>query len=125
MQATPKKRIIVATHQLPFTPSALSLVPTLGHSAQHAGARSLVSATTEVVHVGWVPETLSDTQFEALRLQMGERMCVPVRVEREVAVGHYEGYCKSRTSGVSRWLIVFMPEAYTSNAEGINSFLMY
>jgi trehalose-6-phosphate synthase len=103
----PKKRIIVATHQLPWSyerntqvnDNALqfSFCSKSGHSAQHAGSRSLHTDTQTVINVGWISSPkVEPSEFDALKKALWEeKSSVPVHLDADIAVGHYEGYCKS------------------------------
>ncbi|KAJ1964032.1 hypothetical protein IWQ62_003044 [Dispira parvispora] len=79
-----------------------------GHTAMYAGIRSLCEDNPESVHIGSVgvyydadgqkqyPDSLSDELKASLQTVLTEeKQCIPVFLNKQLAYGHYEGYCKS------------------------------
>lgn len=98
------RRIIVATHQLPWSfessQEGFRFTAKQGHSAQHAGARSLHGYNQQVVNVGWLnldsSPNMNAEELENLQIALWkEKQSVAVYLEPEISTGHYEGYCKS------------------------------
>ncbi|KAI8910398.1 glycosyltransferase family 20-domain-containing protein [Gorgonomyces haynaldii] len=97
---TDSQRILVITHQLPFKFKAegtdFVFPRKKGHSAQNAGAQSLVSPSQQVVRIGWIGSEIDPSIYPALKKKLWEsKSAVAVPLPQEVAEGHYEGYCKS------------------------------
>jgi trehalose-6-phosphate synthase len=89
-----KKRIIVATHQLPwiakFEDAKVTFTTKHGHSARHAGARAL-KKNTQLITVGWMPNEFKELEHE-LWIQKNSAV---IFLDPTIATGHYEGYCKT------------------------------
>ncbi|KAJ2722429.1 hypothetical protein GGI07_003327 [Coemansia sp. Benny D115] len=114
---TTQKRIIAATHFLPFRVSVSKETPSEpykwevsrrgGHTAMYAGIRSLSeSANSDCIVLGWIGNykdlkgeehscsSLSEESQDNIRKALQVHKAVPVFIDEETANGHYEGYSK-------------------------------
>ncbi|KAI7862975.1 glycosyltransferase family 20-domain-containing protein [Spinellus fusiger] len=107
-------RILHACHQLPFETTYMgpgklwTFSPRRGHSAMHAGIRSLkdqwqtlLFGAVGQIHVfSQVNEESKQlwTDQDVLQLEQQleqEHRCIPLLLDNESAAGHYDGYCKT------------------------------
>ncbi|KAI9023589.1 glycosyltransferase family 20-domain-containing protein [Phycomyces nitens] len=107
-------RIIHVCHQLPLEityrgpQQDWSFLPRRGHSAMHAGIRSLNDQWKSLViggagNIQISPEAISETvppwsgqDKDRLASQLLEKYnCIPLLLDSESAAGHYDGYCKT------------------------------
>jgi trehalose-6-phosphate synthase len=115
MQNTPRSRMLVISHQLPFLITLdetrkWRFAPRTGHAALYAGIEALHTMDShQVIHVGWTGfvhdakgneldlTTLDDVLVQQLKMILNDRRCEPVFLPSRLAVGHYESYCKTGT----------------------------
>ncbi|ORX62446.1 hypothetical protein DM01DRAFT_1315912 [Hesseltinella vesiculosa] len=107
-----RPRVINVTHQLPFEirhdpqqSPPWQLTERRGHHAMYSGIRSLASSQCDIYHVGWIghvsyaqhpaPNDLSESDKAILTRLFLDHHCLPLFLNTESIVGHYDGYCKT------------------------------
>ncbi|KAI8065956.1 glycosyltransferase family 20-domain-containing protein [Gongronella butleri] len=111
------RRLLNVTHQLPFEVhhdarkegSPWRLAERRGHDAMYSGIRSLKSDDCDIYNVGWIghihwhgendddatPHALNDAEKAELTQLLLANHCLPLFLNVENIIGHYDGYCKT------------------------------